>query len=142
MNVMFDHQYISSFTLFLDNQILSQGSSFTNYSGLFYPVNSYLYGYTAYNCGFRQIVNDISISGANVMSGVYVNGQYTTIGGSYGLASINHSLGNIYFTGNLLPQNPIISGNFAIKDFNISITDEQEYDMLFNTEFQIDQGGI
>jgi hypothetical protein len=135
MNIMFDQQYYGSLLLFLDNQILNQGQSYQNFSGFFYPINSYIYGVSAYNCGFRQIVSDTAISGANVMTGIYLNGNFVTPGTS-GLWAINHSLATIYFTGNPLPSNTIISGNFAIKDFNTDITDQQEYDMLFNTQFK------
>jgi len=135
MNIQFEHIYLSSFLLYLDHYILSQGNSFQNYSGQFYPINSNIQGQTAYSCGFRQIVNDTSISGANVMTGIYLNGNFVTPGTS-GLYSINHYFGNIYFTGTPPPANSIISAGFAIKDFNVQIVDESEYDILFNTKFQ------
>src|SRR5580698_778679 len=117
MQLQFDHLYYSSLLLFLDNQVLAQGNCYQNYSGLFYPVNSYIANTYAYNCGFRSIVGDVSIQQATVMTGIYLNGNFVTPGTS-GLWAINHSLATIYFTGNPLPSKTIISGNFAIKDFN------------------------
>lgn len=136
MQTQFDHQYFSSFLLFFDNLFSQQSQGFTNYSGLFYPVNSYVSNTYAYNCGFRQIIGDTSITGnPNVMTGVYLNGNFITPGTS-GLWAINHSLATIYFTGNQLPYNTVISGNFSVKDFAISISDQEEYDILYNTKYE------
>lgn len=130
---MYDHKLISSFLLFMDHEFLSQGEAFQNYAGLFYPMASKMQGYAAYACSFRGLVNDTSITGANVMTGVYLNGQFTTIGQS-GLTYINHSEGTIYFN-NPLPPKTVISGNFSVKDFNIEITDQLESKLLLNTKY-------
>ena len=129
-----DNKILSTFLLTIDNKILSKGQAFINYSSYFYPVaNSYFYGKYAYTCPFKSLCNDTSISGANVLSGVYLNGNYVSIGQS-GLSAINHYQGAIYFN-NPLPINTIISGNYAIKDFTIEITDEPEYKLLFETKY-------
>lgn len=129
-----DNKIMSSFLLLIDNKIQSKGGAFTNFSSQFYPIkNSYVQGQYAYSAPFRQLVNDTSISGATVISGVYLNGNYINIGQS-GLRSINHYQGTLYFN-NQLPHNTIISGNYSIKDFSIEITDQPEYKLLYESSY-------
>ncbi len=133
MNPQFDNKLMSSFLLLLDHRIQDKGSAFTNYSSQLFPVTSYVNGKYAYASPFKQLCNDTSISGANVMSGVYLNGHYVSIGQS-GLSAINHYQGAVYFN-NVLPSNTIVSGNYAIKDFSIELTDQPEYKLLFQTKY-------
>jgi hypothetical protein len=133
MQVLIDHKIISSFVLFVTNQILSKGNAYTNASGLFYPVATKESGLYAYAAPFRQMVYDTSISGANVMTGVYLNNHPVSVGQS-GLLKINHNLGTVYFTG-ALPANTVVSGNYSIADFSINLTDAQEYKLLYETKY-------
>jgi len=133
MQVQFDNRLISSFLLFLDNQIQSKGVCYTNYSGRLYPITSPYQGLYAYATPFKQLCNDTSISGANVMSGVYLNGVFVTVGQS-GLYSINHKQGTAYFTGQL-SSSVVVSGRYAIKDFNIELADQVEYKLLYETKY-------
>jgi hypothetical protein len=130
---MLDNLLVSSFMLFLDNQILTQGSSFSNQSGLFFPDNDEFIGDYTYSCSYLQLVNDTSISGANIMSGVYLNNTFVGIGTS-GLSKINHYDGNVSFS-NPLPSGTIISGNFSIKDFNVYLSDSLDYKVVMDTKF-------
>ncbi len=128
----FDNQILTSFALLLDNKIQSNGRAFTNFSGLLYQTPSSYQGLTAYSTPFRSLCNDTSVVGANIMTGVYFNGNFITVGQS-GLVKINHDLGTAYFSGNV-PSTTVISGRYAVKDFNIAITDELEY-KLFETKY-------
>lgn len=134
MIIQFENRVISSFMLYLDHEIQSQGQAYYNYSGLLYRVNSQHNGLYAYATPFKQLVNDTSISGANVMSGVYLNGNYVGIGQS-GLYSINHAQGVVYFTGQL-SSNTVVSGRYAIKDINIELSDKEEYKVIFETKYE------
>lgn len=119
--------------LLLDNEIQKRGQAYTNYSGLFYPIPSDINGLYTYSAPYKQLCNDTSISGANVMSGVYLNGHFVTVGQS-GLVGINHYQGALYFNQNL-PKNTVISGNYAVKDFSIELTDQPESKLLFETKY-------
>ena len=130
-----DNQLLSSFLLTLDHRILDKGTAYTNYSSLFYPVDSYYQGQYIYSCPFRSLVNDVSISGANVISGLYINNNFVTIGQS-GLQSINPYLGAAFFNSPL-PDNSVVSGNYAVKDFSIKISDQPEWKLLFESEYII-----
>lgn len=133
MKVPFDAKYISSFLLFLDHRIQNEALAFSNYSGLLYPINSSIQGLYSYATPFKQLCNDTSISGANIMSGVYLNNNFVAIGQS-GLYAINHDQGAAYFTSQL-PQGTVISGRYSIKDFNVVLTDQIEYKLLFETKY-------
>lgn len=134
MNVQFNQKMLSSFLLYLDHNLLDKGNSFANYSGFLYPVESKISGRFAYATPFKQLVNDTSLSGgAHVMSGVYLNGNFVTVGQS-GLLSINHNQGAAYFSSQL-PANTIVSGNYSIKEINVELTDDFEYKLLFETKF-------
>lgn len=129
-----DNRIISSFVLYVDHEIQRQGQSFVNYHGLFFPANSKVNGLTVYTCPYKQLCNDTSISGAEIMSGVYINGNYVSVGQS-GLTAINHYDGALYFT-NSLPSNSVISGNFAVKDVAIYLSDQPDYKLLFDSKFE------
>jgi hypothetical protein len=133
MKVSFDIKILSSFLLFIDHELQSKAEAFFNNSGRLYPVSTNVNGFTAYATPYRQLCNDTSISGANIMSGVYVNGNFVGIGQS-GLRMINHDLGTAYFSGTL-PANAVVSGRYAIKDFSIQYTDQIEYKLLFETKY-------
>lgn len=129
----FENKLISSFLLHIDHRIQDKGLAYTNYTSQLYPIPSMIYGQYAYAAPFKQLCNDISISGAQVMSGIYLNGNYISIGQS-GLSAINHYEGAVFFN-NPLPANSIISGRYSVKDFSIEITDQPEYKLLFETKY-------
>ncbi len=119
--------------MFLENWVLKQGQAYTNHSSLFYPISGNQNGLYAYSAPYRSLVSDTDVTGANVMTGVYLGGQFVTIGTS-GLAKINYPKGMIFFTSPI-PSNVPISGNYSISDFNIELTDQSEYKLLFETKY-------
>jgi hypothetical protein len=134
MKPQVDNIVMSNMLLWLDNQILSKGEAFTNYSGNFYPVDSLVNGFYTYSLPFKQIVADASISGANLMSGIYLNDTYINPGTS-GFSGINPNVGYAFFSSD--PAGSGISGNYAVKDFNIYLTSLAEEQLIFETKFEI-----
>lgn len=133
MRVGYDNLTISSFLLWADHKLIKDGSGYISTSSLFYPVSQTYNGYYTYASPFKQFAYDSS-AGAPVMTGVYLNNTFITTGQS-GLAQIDYNNGRLYFTGAL--TNPRISGNFAIKDFNIHLTTENEVKLLLETKFEV-----
>lgn len=133
MKVNYQNTLTSSFLLFLDNQILKKGEAYTNVSSLFYPVTGVYEGYYTYAAPYKQIVSDSSIAGAAQLSGVYLNGNFVVPGQS-GLVAINHYDGQVIFNANR--NSATISGNYAIKDFNVYLTDKSEDIILFTTKIE------
>lgn len=133
MKSQFDNIVTSSMLLFIDHKLCSVGEAYTNYSGQIFPITSTYYSYNTYALPFKQIIADNSISGANIMSGVYINGSFTPINTS-NLKGINHYRGQVYFSGN--PAGAV-SGNYAVKDFNIYLTNKPEEEILFETQYKV-----
>lgn len=133
MITQLDARMLSSFWLFVDHEIQRQGAAFVNKGGLFYPSTNKVAGLYTYACSYKQLCNDTSISGANILSGVSLNGNFVTIGQS-GLNSINHYDGTVTFSSQL-PTSTVVSGNFAVKDFSVYISDEPDYKVLMETKF-------
>lgn len=129
MKIQYANKLTSSFLLAVDHAILSKGEAFTNTSGLFYPVSGTIYGLNAYSTPFRQLVNDESISGSIVVSGVFVSGAFLQPGQS-GLVSLNVSEGMAYFSG----RPTAVSGVFSTKEINTYLTTEPEEFLLFETK--------
>lgn len=133
MKIQFDNLVTSSMMLFIDNKLCSKGEAFTNYSGQIYPIQSSYYSYNTYALPFRQIIADSSISGANIMSGVYIGNTFTPVN-SGNLVGINHYRGQAYISG---AAGGNLSGRYAVKDFNIYLTNKPEEEILFETQYRI-----
>lgn len=130
----FEHKVLSSFSLFVDHRILQSGQAFFAATGQFYPARTQQYnGRYAYNCPYKQLVNDTSINGANVLTGVYLNGNYITPGTS-GLLSITHSEGSIDFSSPLAPTD-VVTGNFSVKEVNVFMTTDSDNSIIFESKF-------
>lgn len=125
---------MSSMLFWFDNKLLSKGEAFTNFSSNFWPIDTRYYGYYTYGAPFKQMVIDESIPNANIISGVYVNNVFTTIGQN-NLSGINSSQGQLYFSSPISNASTSISGNYAVKDFNVFLTSETEERLLFETQF-------
>jgi hypothetical protein len=133
MHPQLDNKIITSFLLYIDNRIQQVGEAYYNTNGLFYPTISNVNGLYAYTCPYKQLCNDLSVSNATVMSGVYLNNTYVSVGQS-GLVAINHYDGAVYFNSGL-PKNTIVSGNFGIKEFSVYLSDQPDYKLLFETKY-------
>jgi len=133
MKAQWDNKLISSFYLWFNHTMLEKGEAFQNTSSYFYSTNQKYNGLYAYACPFNQLVSDSSITGATVMSGVYLNGNFITTGTS-GFHGVDFEHGRVYFTG-ALPAGTKVSGNYAFKEVNIVLTNENEQKLLFETKY-------
>jgi hypothetical protein len=119
--------------LYLDNRILTKGEAFTNVNTQFYPSDTIYNNYYTYSSPYNQIIADNSIPNATIMTGVYVNNTFIGTGQS-GFHSIDYNNGRLYFTTEL-PANTIISGSYAIKEYNVTLTSFPEETLLFETSY-------
>jgi hypothetical protein len=128
-----DNKILSSLLMFVDHTVLKEGAAFTNYSGRLYPISGGRFsGMNSYTTPYKQLVSDISIPNAQIMSGVYVNGTYIKPGQS-GLGFINISEGQAFTTGTYSN----VSGYYAVKDINVYLTSRPEEELLFETKLQM-----
>jgi hypothetical protein len=132
----FDNIIMTSVLLWLDNKIMTKGEAYSNYQSTFYPLPNMYYGYYTYGAPFKQMVIDSSITGANIISGVYVSGVFT-VPGQGTLSGIDAANGQLYFTSPISNPTTALSGNYAVKDFNMYLTSKTEESLLFETQYQI-----
>lgn len=135
MKLYFDNLAMSSVVLWLDNVLVRKGEAYINYSGQFYQTNSSYNGYYAYSAAHKPFVYDVSVAGPTVPSGVYLNNTFITTGTS-GFAALDYRNGCAYFTSPL-PANSTLSGQYAIKDFVVDLTEKSETEILFETKFDL-----
>lgn len=133
MKAQFDNQVMSSFYLWFDNHLLTKGEGFTNHGSEFYDVQDMYNGYYTYAAPFKQLVSDNSIANATVISGVYVGSDFVTPG-TNNLSGINYDEGQAYFSS--VPTGTV-SGNYAIKEYSVHLTDQNESELLFETKFHL-----
>lgn len=133
MKIHPDNLVHSSAYLWLDNLVGRTAEGYQNTSSRFYQTDSNINGLYAYGAPFKQFVSDSSVSGAQIPTGVYVGGSFIPKGTS-GLIDINYKDGEVYFSS---PVNQTISGYYAVKDFNIYLTDEAEEKIIFETKYNI-----
>ena len=134
MKPQFENILMSSMTLWFDNTLLKKGEAFSNHNSLFYPITNIYNGYYSYGAPFRNLIRDEAITGSNIISGVYLNNTFITTGQS-GLVAINADQGQLYF--NIDQSANTISGNYAVKDYGIYLTNENEEKILFETKFNL-----
>ena len=133
MNIQFEHLLKTSFLLWFDHELLEQGSAYTNHNSLFYDVAESYSDKHTYGAPFKNLVADSSIAGATVMSSVFVNSVETTTGNS-DFFDINYEDGQVLFDA---AQTVELSGSYAVKDFSVQLTDQDEEVLLFETKFDI-----
>lgn len=134
MKAQLDNILMSSMIMWMDNILLSEGEAYQNYNSKFYPITNIYNGFYTYGLPFKQVVSDSSITGASILSGVYVNNVFRTVGQG-NLTGINPNLGQVYFTAN--QNSNTLSGIYSVKDFNIYLTNQPEEELLFETQYQI-----
>lgn len=135
MRPQYDNKLMSSFLLWMDHKILSEGSGFVNKSTYFYSISSPYSGIYAYASPYSQFVADRSVAGANVPTGIHLDGSFLPTGTS-GFVGINYERGQVYFNTNIVGNNRI-SGYFAVKEVPVYTTNKNEAEMLFETKVAI-----
>lgn len=129
----YNNRLLNSFALYVDHQVCEDGLAYVNYSSIFQAVDNIFNGYYAYAAPTKQLVCDVSLTGATQLSGVFVGGTYRNIGQN-GLAAINHDLGHVYFTS---AQSSAITGSYAVKEFNVYLTEDTEEKLVFGTKYEV-----
>jgi hypothetical protein len=124
---------MSSFYLWLDHEILYHGEAYTNYSGkLFETADPNFALSSIYGSPFRQWVYDTSITGANIISGVFNNGVYEPK--NNGL-KIDYNRGRAIYVSKNIGKN--ITSSYALKEYNIYYTDEKEEKLIFENAYSV-----
>jgi hypothetical protein len=130
----FQHRLTNSFFLWFDNYLLTKGQAYTNTTGTFFNYEDERLDstYRVFGSAYKQWVNDSSILGAEIPSGVYANNSYIPRSSNLILDFEN---GRVLSTG--LSTNANITGSFAIKDFNVYFSNETEEDLIVENKYDI-----
>ena len=145
MKEQFDNSVMSSFLLWFDHTLLKDGEAFTDTSSWFYPVENLHNNLYTYGAPYKQFVSDHSVTGTGVAfanktvqipTGIYLDGVQLGTGTS-GFSGINYEQGQVYFGTQITTPETRLSGDYAIKDFNVYLTNEPEEKLLFETKFNL-----
>lgn len=134
MKPQYQHNVTTSFALWLDHYLLDKGEAYTNQTGQFYyyldsrlPSNL-----KAFGSKYRQWVYDSSITGATVASGAFVNSVFSARSPTVKIDYLN---GRILTSGASIGTGALLSGSFAVKDFNIYQSNENEEDLIIEHNY-------
>lgn len=135
MKISYQHEVTTSFVLWFDNFLLSKGEAFKNLtSSFYYQSDSRFPDNKIYASPHKQWVTDSSIPGANIANGIYNDGVFIPRG-SNGLKLDFENGRAILNSGFSSSAN--ITGSFALKDFNIYVTDQNEEDLIIESNLKI-----
>ena len=149
MKPQFQHTLVTSFYLWFDNYLQKNGEAYKNKTGIFYNMTDDRLDstYNVYSSPYKQfvfdsglhtnVINSQGTQGAIVLdriSGRREDGAaFEITRGTSGL-HIDYENGRVFFTGDNnsnLPGNTLsLSGQFAVKDFNLYVTNETEEDLV------------
>lgn len=153
MKPQYQHKVMTSFMLWFDNFLLQKGQAYSNKTGtLFYQEDTRLPGgFQRYSSPYKQWVNDSSVTGKDNVGGTdgtnpFIPTQFTKVGGfaqarAFGTSPATYLIdfenGGIIQTGiSGLDKTDSLTGTFAVKDFNIYLTNETEEDLILESKFK------
>lgn len=128
----FVHKATTSFFLWFDNYLLRRGQAFSNKTGTFYHYEDDRLDsrFQTFGSPYKQWVTDSSIAGANIPTGVYVNGVLKNRNDG---VIFDFDNGRVLSSGIASTAN--VTGTFAVKDFNLYFTNETEEDLLIDRKY-------
>ena len=134
MKEQFQHKVTTSFFMWFDNFLLKNGEAFSNKTGeFFYYSDDRLDStYKAYGSPYKQWVTDSSITGANIPSEVYIGGNFS--GRNNGVV-LDFENGRALVSGS--DTDLTVTGEFAVKDFNVYITNDTEDDLIVENKYTV-----
>tara|TARA_Y100001938_G_scaffold94473_1_gene129473 strand:+ start:411 stop:1259 length:849 start_codon:yes stop_codon:yes gene_type:complete len=134
MKEQFQHKVTTSFFMWFDNFLLTKGEAFSNKTGEFsYYEDARLDStYKAYGSPFKTWVTDSSITGANIPTGVFINGNFS--GRDDGVV-LDFENGRALVSGS--DEDLTVTGEFSVKDFNVYITNDTEDDLIVENKYKV-----
>lgn len=135
MKPQFQHQVITSFALWLDHIILNRGQAFQNIeSSFYYQQDDRLdLDFHAFASPHKQWVTDSAVSKADIIDSIILDG-YKVDRGKQGI-KYDFNNGRVLVPKVLSSPGSNIESSYAVKDFNIYITDQTEEELLIETKF-------
>ena len=139
MKPQYQHHLMTSFMLWFDHTLLQKGQAYSNKTGqLFFMEDSRLPdSYKRFSSAYKQWVTDSSIVG-DVNPVIPTGFRNTLAGVDYDRAELAFDFenGGVIRTGASGPgDGAVITGEFAVKDFNIYLTNQTEEDIILDSKF-------
>ncbi len=129
----YNHDFITSFTLWLTNRIQNVGQAYVNTSSLLYPQVDTSTPGNKWASPYKQWVYDSCVSGAAIPSGVYTSsGQFLTRASGIVIDYINGRVISPYNWG------PTLSGNYARAEMNVYFGTEEQTNFFLEKIFDED----
>lgn len=138
MKEQFLNKVTQSVFMWAEHQLCDEGEAYQNLNIEFYDGIDRINGYYTYTCPYDQFVSDASVSGVNMpnlLTGVYVSGNYTNVGQG-GFIAADFFQGVLYFDHEISNPNVNLTGNFAVKEVNTMMTNNSEEKLLFDTAYK------
>jgi hypothetical protein len=135
MKPQYQHELMTSFFLWFDHELLDKGEAYSNKTGtLFAQSDSRLpNSFISAQSNYKQWVNDSSITGE-------VNPVIPTAFEGSGRADniiFDFENGRIIETGGAFSVGDTLTGTFAVKDFNVYLTNETEEGLIIENKFKL-----
>lgn len=135
MKPQFQHQIVTSFSLWLEHLICCKGEAYQNIDSSFYYQDDDRLdpNFLAFASPHKQWLADSSIPGANIIDSINLDGFNV----KRGAQSIKYDFNNGRVLIPRVIANPssVVDGQYAVKDFNTYITDQTEEELLIETKF-------
>jgi hypothetical protein len=147
MKPQFQHEIVTSFAMWLENHILRKGNAYSNKTNqeFFYQSDDRLdEDYISFACPHKQWVTDSSIGGANLIDSITVDG--TTVSRNTSGVRFDFDNGRVLIPSSgvaigsssvVATSSSTVKGDYAVKDFNVYITDQTEEELLLESQFDI-----
>jgi len=135
MKPQFQHQVVTSFALWLDHVILTRGEAFQNVeSKLYYQEDERLDSdFLSFASPYKQWVNDSSVDNANIPQSINIDG-IEVLKNQSGI-QYDYNNGRVLIPNSVATETSNVEASYAVKDFNIYITDQTEEELLIETKF-------
>jgi hypothetical protein len=135
MKPQYQHKVITSFSLWFDNYLLKKGEAYSNKTGSLYHFDDSRLpsSYKVYASPYKQWVTDSSIAGSEdpiIPTSFNGSGRNDDI-------IFDFENGRIIETGGNFGTGESITGTFAVKDFNIYLTNETEEDLILENKYAL-----
>ncbi len=135
MKAQYQHELMTSFLLWFDNQLLQKGEAYSNQTGvLCYSEDSRLpTSFKSYSSSYKQWVTDSSVTGdINPIIPTSFNGFDRSDDLVFDFEN-----GRVVETGGNFQPDQVLTGTFAVKDFNVYFTNETEEDLVLENAFEL-----
>ena len=135
MKPQYQHELMTSFLLWFDNHLLQKGEAYSNKTGQLYSFEDSRLpsSYKVFASPYKQWVSDSSVTGEvdPIIPTSFMGLERTDD------LIFDFENGRIIETGGNLIGNEILTGTFAVKDFNIYFTNETEDDLILENKFEL-----